>query len=380
MLKNNIFNSVKEFLLKNKLNGEKLVLAVSGGADSMVLLSVLRELGLNEIIVVHFDHQVRENSYKDFDLIQSYCNEFEIKLILKKLEFENMANFEAEARLLRYKELEQIRIECSASYIVTAHNMDDCVETILHKFLKGTFVTGLAGICAVDLERKLVRPLLGVKKAEVYEFAKSYGVEFNEDESNKDLKYDRNFLRHKIVPELEGRYVGFQNQLLEKASFYAELNSWILESASMMLADEKKYLDVFAVYEVESIVGVPSFLRFEWLQLKSGIDLSVARYLEFEKFLLTAQNGKSFRIGDYVIEKCFNYLVFVPVEFDFGQLFLEKSNYEIAGLDLNVNDYFYEMKIPSFLRSLISYELIKSDKIVFSVDIEKFVLNSDNIR
>jgi tRNA(Ile)-lysidine synthetase-like protein len=347
----NTIEVVKEKLRKYELLENKLVLAVSGGVDSMLMLAIISAIykGKESLLkVVHFDHQVRKDSYKDYDLIQQFCGQRNIECKCIKLEFESNSNFENRARDMRKEFLLKEKEEFGAEVVLLGHNADDALETIVHKFLKGTFVKGFAGIS--EFSEEFFRPLIDFNKKEIYKLAKEMKVDFNEYPTNSEISYDRNFLRNNLIPNISERYLGFENHLLEKADFYRELDVFLTKYVSDLSNKiSKKYLNEFLCFKVQDLLEVPNFIMYELLKQSTGGELSVSNFKEFLKFMLTAQNGKKFMCDGFMIEKSFDFLIFVPVKYALNMLVkVSEPNDNQCGAE-----DFYEHKIPVFMRDYL---------------------------
>lgn len=295
MKNSSLFKSIEaKFKAENWLD-KKLVLAVSGGLDSMCMLAIFLQLfadKIDNLYVVHFDHQVRLDSKLDFELIQKYLAETNFNpknLVLEKLSFESESNFEAEARFQRYKFLEQFRIDSGADYILTAHHLDDQVETVMLNFLKGSFVDGMAGLAELDLQRRLIRPLLPFKKQELLEFATSFSVLFITDETNFESKYVRNFLRNEIIPALESK-IGSLNSIARNAQFYSQLTEYLDVEVERFLAENLKDANLLSR---KALIEKPEFFRYKVYSAFLGqYKMSVSDFKELDDLVLNSTTGK----------------------------------------------------------------------------------------
>ena len=183
-------------LIKN----DKIIIAVSGGLDSITLLFLLEAINIFEIVVVHINHKIRVNSDSDEQFVKLLSKRMELKFISKSLNPKTISkgeSIEEWARKKRYEFLKESLKKTKSKKILTAHHANDQIETILINLSRGSGVLGLRGI---DKKNKyLLRPLLGFKKKEIIEFSKRVKFKFLEDETNKDLSIPRNFIRHKVV-------------------------------------------------------------------------------------------------------------------------------------------------------------------------------------
>lgn len=185
-------------------NGDTIIAAVSGGPDSVFLLEIIKKLPI-KIIIAHVNHSLRgEESKKDSDFVKSLCKTetFELKTAdINKLSKQLKKGLEETGRIIRYKFFDQLAKKHQASYILTAHHADDNLETIIFNLTRGATLKGLAGIKLVD--KNLLRPLLHTSKKEIIDYLKHHKIPFRKDKTNKNTDITRNFIRHKIVPQLK---------------------------------------------------------------------------------------------------------------------------------------------------------------------------------
>jgi tRNA(Ile)-lysidine synthase len=176
----------------------KYVVAVSGGVDSMVLLDLLRKLPDVEIVVAHFNHNIREDSIKDEILVSSKAMEYQLPF---EVGYGNLGSKSSEdqARKLRYEFLRQVRDKHEAGSIITAHHQDDLIETALINILRGT---GPRGLVSMILNTEVTRPLLEVSKRDILAYAAANNLGWNEDSTNANDIYLRNYLRNRILNKL----------------------------------------------------------------------------------------------------------------------------------------------------------------------------------
>ena len=184
--------------MKLQLKPGKYVLAVSGGVDSVVLLDLLsREPGL-DLVVAHFNHGIRPDAAQDEKLVKLAAQKYELPVELGYGRLEARAS-EDTARQARYKFLNQVKKDHGAAAVVTAHHQDDLIETALINILRGT---GPQGLIAISSNPDIIRPLLGVSKKEIYNYAKEHSLDWREDSTNQDTDYLRNYVRHNVLSKL----------------------------------------------------------------------------------------------------------------------------------------------------------------------------------
>jgi tRNA(Ile)-lysidine synthase len=191
-----------------------VVAAVSGGADSCALLAALVRLkssGSGEIVAAHFHHGLRGASADaDAAFVEQLGKNLGVKVIIGRREMESIPSqrgdgIEAAARAARYEFLLQTANDNGARYVATAHTADDQVETILHRIVRGTGIAGLAGIRRtrpLGDTVTLVRPLLDIKRSEVIDYLSARALAHRTDETNLELAFTRNRIRHELLPQL----------------------------------------------------------------------------------------------------------------------------------------------------------------------------------
>ena len=195
--------------ITKRIENKRVLVAVSGGVDSMVLLSCL--VDLREYVnfymeVIHINHNLRgTESNEDAKHVLNFCKNINVPCVIKSVDViknknENKQTLEQSARDLRYKEIYNYQESNKFDYIVIAHNSDDNAETVLMHICRGSGLKGASGIKEND---KILRPLLEYSKAEIIKYAKENNIKYREDSSNTDIKYVRNYIRHEILPRLE---------------------------------------------------------------------------------------------------------------------------------------------------------------------------------
>jgi len=179
----------------------RYVIAVSGGLDSVVLLHILRSAKDIDLVVAHFDHGIRNESEQDRLLVQSFAKEYGLPFVYDRAEL-GPGTSEAEAREARYEFLRNTQKASGAQAIITAHHQDDVLETAIINLMRGT---GRKGLTSLSSRSDVVRPLLNVSKDEIRDYAKSNKLDWNEDETNQDETYLRNYVRKQVLPRFDAK-------------------------------------------------------------------------------------------------------------------------------------------------------------------------------
>lgn len=241
-----ILNHLKLFLEDvfsgQQLNNPKLLVAFSGGLDSAVLLHGLHKLQAEvsfQLSAMHVHHGLSENADSWTKFCAETCAKLNIPLTVSKVEVDKKSGLgiEAAARIARYQSLSSVDID----FICLAHHQDDQAETLLLQLARGAGVKGLAGMARLDVERKLIRPLLCFSRNELEAYANQNLLHWVEDESNDDTQYDRNFMRQDILPLLSQRYPAIAQTLSRSARNLAD--------ASILL-DDLAHIDAIEALEM----------------------------------------------------------------------------------------------------------------------------------
>lgn len=195
--------AIKTNVSLNKLDKSKpIVLALSGGVDSMVLFDLLIKADFS-VIIAHVNHHKREQSTLEAKYIQEMGEKYKCKVIIHDY-FHEANNFQAEAHNMRYDFFYNVAKENNATAIITAHHAIDNFETIIMNIIKGSNLYGYGGIKESSLynDIPLIRPLINCSKDEIYDYATNNQITYFEDSSNKEDTYLRNRIRHHVYPLL----------------------------------------------------------------------------------------------------------------------------------------------------------------------------------
>ncbi len=190
-----------------------IVVAVSGGADSVALLRLLvacRRQAADRLIVAHFDHATRSlDSSRDARFVQRVAAELGLDSRCQRFAGASSLDNESSAREARYAFLRAVAGEVGARYLATGHTADDQAETILHHIIRGTGLAGLRGIPAtrtINESLTIKRPLLGFRRDELRSYLDTIGQPYCEDRTNTDLRYTRNRIRHQLIPFIHAQF------------------------------------------------------------------------------------------------------------------------------------------------------------------------------
>lgn len=211
--------------------GDTIVVGVSGGPDSMALLYILNEfknkMDLN-IICAHVNHNKRKESEQEKIDLENYCKKNNITFEYIKVTNWGDDNFHNEARSVRYNFFEELVYNYGAKYLMTAHQGDDLIETILMRIVRGSTLKGYSGFSRIvdKGDYKIIRPLITVTKDEILKFDEKNGIQYAIDESNNENHYTRNRYRHTVLPFLKQeepnihkKFLKFSETLLKNSNY-----------------------------------------------------------------------------------------------------------------------------------------------------------------
>lgn len=232
----------------------KLLLAVSGGMDSMVMLHLFSQSDF-EIVVAHCNFQLRgEDSDEDEKLVTESCATRGLKCVTKNF---NLAKehpkkgTQESARIARYQWFEELRSIHELDLVVTAHHENDQAETLIFNFLRGSGISGLSGMQV--LEGHLFRPLLDSSSAEIEHFQKENNITFREDSSNSSLKYTRNKIRHQLLPILGEFNPNIVSTLTRQAGIFKEAEQFLANAVDKEIAACTKLEDKEVWISIEKL-------------------------------------------------------------------------------------------------------------------------------
>lgn len=229
-------DSVQQFLQAalHPTKSSKLLLAYSGGLDSAVLLHILadaRQYLDFSLSVMHVHHGLSPNADDWADFCLAQCEKLEVPCEIMRVSVDTQSGLgvEAAARKARYQAL----ASAQADWICLAHHQNDQAETVLLQLARGAGVKGLSGMAAIDQNKGLLRPLLMQTRAELEAYASTHQITWVEDESNQQLDFKRNVIRHKVLPVLQEYYPAVTSTISRSASHQAEANELLNDLAQI---------------------------------------------------------------------------------------------------------------------------------------------------
>jgi tRNA(Ile)-lysidine synthase len=193
-----------------------ILVAVSGGPDSIALLYVLLNMGFS-LRIAHLNHCLREEAESDAKFVKEIANKLNLPITIgredvKKFAIKKRFSIEHAARIMRYSFLESVRKRFNMDKIAIGHTADDQLETLIQRIARGT---GLKGLTLIPPARgKIIRPLIEIERGEILEFLKRRNIPYITDRSNYDVTYTRNLVRYKIIPNIRSSFPDFVQRVV----------------------------------------------------------------------------------------------------------------------------------------------------------------------
>jgi tRNA(Ile)-lysidine synthase len=300
--------------------GSSIVVAVSGGVDSVALLDMLMVLKEEygwDIAIAHLDHKVRPSSADDAQMVADMARKYDAKYYLGQLGGDETR--EAGLRRARYDFLEAIRSGHQANWIVTAHHRDDRIETSIFNTIRGADRYGMTAMRPV--RGRIVRPLLPFRKGDLIAYAHAKGLPFVEDETNSDQSYSRNFVRHSLLPLASQYDTNFHDDYLKRLDKIEELNVSIEHGLEQIITyldrgskGDKLKLDRVGFAKLSPVIQLNLLVHIA-RQLCPGIGLSEVNLGEAQRYLLNAKTGTHKTIGGMLeLRRDYDVLVLLPIQ------------------------------------------------------------------
>ena len=298
IIEEKFLNTIKEHNLIN--SGDKIVIGVSGGPDSITLLTCMNKykdkLGC-EIIVAHVNHLIRKDSTDDEKYVEKICENSQIKFYKKRIEILKLAEeqkkgTEEVGRTERYKFFDEVAKEEGANKIAIAHNMNDNAETMLLNLIRGTGMNGLEGIQPVEY-KKYIRPLINCSRDEIEAYCDKYNLKPRIDSTNKENIYKRNIIRNKFIVELKELNPNIVETLSRTSKIIRAENEYIVKQA-------KKIFEEIAIYNKnQRELGKIEFEVKKFNTLDEVIKQKIV-FITIEKMLGSTRNIEKNNIDDVI--------------------------------------------------------------------------------
>ena len=359
----NLLKEFQQFVKQQNLfqPKDKLLLAVSGGVDSVVLCELCKQAGY-DFTIAHCNFQLRgEESNRDENFVKELGKKYEVEVFVKKFDTEKFAtenklSIQVSARELRYAWFNElladlkVRSKSSGSKIppwgsltrertkfrglLTAHHANDNIETLLMNFFKGTGISGLHGI--LPKQENIIRPLLFAKKEELSQFATENHLNFVEDSSNALDKYTRNYFRNRLIPDLQKVFPQVEDNLLNNMERFREIE--LLYNQSVQL-EKKKLLE-----QKGNEIHIPVLKLLKTAALNTVVYEVIKDYgftahqINEVVDLLKSETGKYISSATHRIIKNRNWLIIAPNKTTEAEnIFIEENDKHIIFQDGEIN-------------------------------------------
>jgi len=305
---------------------DSLLLAISGGIDSMVLLSIINNLKekLNlKLVIAHVDHQKRESSKDDRDFVEDVGNDYGIKVFIDYLKTEDIDNFHDYAHYARYDFFWKIAKANNINKIVLAHNQDDLAETVMMRLIRGSSFEGYRGILAkTDYKGiEIIRPMLEMSRNDIEVYQQANLIPYQTDPTNAEDDYTRNRFRHHLMPFLKTENPRFLDKI-SQFSYYQRLAYDLIEK------ETKKFLNIDEidnsfVLNIEKFKKIDKIIQIEVIKTivntitENSLELSLQNILDIIDLTNSYKPHLSFNINDKLfVKKSYEYLEFKTDELD----------------------------------------------------------------
>ena len=380
----------KQYIQKENLlqPTDRLLLAVSGGIDSVVLCELCKQAGYH-FVIAHCNFQLRgEESDRDEKFVRSLGEKYGVEVLVKKFDTKQIAidekkSIETTARDLRYQWFYEKIVERrpttddrqpksedrrlpTASFIVTGHHADDNIETVVMNFFRGTGISGIRGM--LPKQGKIVRPLLFARRAELEDFVANNQLQYVTDATNFENEYTRNFFRNQIIPLVKESFPEAEKNVLKNIHRFAEteqLYQQAIEQHTKKLLEKKGneiHIPVLKLLQVKPLHSV----LFEIIKQIGFTSHQVADAIS----LLQSETGKYIQSATHRIIKNRNWLIITPnqtteaqnilieeedskIHFEKGIIQIERrpiTSYQSSSVNLTAQLNAAEIKFPLLLR------------------------------
>lgn len=354
----NLLTRYRDFIASEDLFQKKdhLLIAVSGGLDSVVLCELTKQSGY-DFSIAHCNFQLRgEESERDEKFVRQLATHYGVEIFLKKFDTQeyaakNKRSIQLAARELRYAWFNEIinshKLQTTNYKLVTAHHANDNIETVMMNFFKGTGLSGLRGM--LPKQNNIIRPLLFATRQEIKQFAQQHQLQWVEDSSNADDHYTRNYFRHKVMPAIAEAYPQVESNLIANLQRFREIDllyrQHIYQIIKKLVVVKGNELHI-PILKLQKTTAAQTIL-FELMQPLGFTSKQPAEALS----LISSETGRYIASATHRIFRNRNWLIIAPlsnmeaqhiiigekgaVEFALGKLIIESAEAQTINDDLN---------------------------------------------
>lgn len=401
--------TIKDYGLLRK--GDRIIVAVSGGVDSTVLLTALNEikeiLGIADMACASFDHNIRRHSHEDVAFVGGLCKKLSVEFFQSSKDVisyarKNRLNLEEAARILRYGFLMETAGSFKASKIAVAHHLDDLSENFIMRLMSGSGSGSLSGFKPDS--GKIIRPLFNHTKTEILDFAKTNKIDYREDSTNSDTKILRNFVRLKIIPLIKERNISFAETIGTISEVLRKDDEYITQAAGSVYsnialcensgrkitfkAEDLKQLDNAILYRILKFSAQGASEGSEYINENFFTKKTIVYNKHFKSFInlihLNRPNSYFYITSFLAVRKEYDKIIieYAPMSSSFksGRMDFELPAPFLDGTGMTMDyGYNYSINKDDFLKNAEKYE-IKIREIGQSFYIARLKANPDVIR
>ena len=350
------------------LSGKKLLLATSGGLDSMVMAHLFKTLNF-DIALAHCNFQLRGNeSLEDQFFVQNYAEANDIPVFITQFDTQSFAidyklSIQVAARELRYNWFYELLEKENFDYILTAHHADDTIETFLIHLIRGSGLEGFTGIPAQN--ESVIRPLLAFSREEISNYAAANVVQWHEDSSNSSDKYLRNKVRHDIVPLLKELNPSFLTSFQNTQKYLNEAQVMVEDATIMIYQQVATEVNNEIHYNIDKLKILPNYKSYLYQWLK---EYGFSAWDDIYE-LVDSQSGKQVFSNDFRLLKDRNTLVLAPIT--------ENNSTEVYYIEENQNEVSFPIKLTISNQNFVSNTdnsiiFVDADKLKFPLQLKRF--------
>lgn len=365
----------EKYYQKNELfaKTDNILLTVSGGRDSVVMVHLFHQAKLN-FGIAHCNFKLRgKEADKDEKFVKDLAEKlnmpfYTVSFNTKEFAYENKISTQMAARELRYHWFEEIRTKNNYQFIATAHHKNDVAETLLINLTKGTGLSGLHGIASK--KDKIIRPLLCFNRNEIDNYVESNKIKCREDKSNEETKYVRNKIRHNVIPELEKINPSFIETIFNETQQFSELEQ-LLETKinedkkkCFTIQDENIEIDIQKLIELKPL---KTYLFYFLKPYGFNVDDVIDVINSFEK-----QSGKKFLSNTHQLIKNRNKLIISILKNIENKEFEVKTLKDFSLLPFNLNAKIVLKETLKSIKKDKNFAYLNADKINFPLSIRKW--------
>lgn len=358
----------------------KILVSVSGGPDSMVLLHLLLPIYKN-ISVFHLNHNLRKEAKDEYDFVKNFCKKNNIIFFgynkdIKKIAKKYKESIETTARKIRYETIEKLVKKHTIDYVFTGHHKDDLVETILLNLIRGTSITGIS---SMQFQKgKYIKPLIYYEKKEIVIFAKKNNINYQIDKSNFEKKYDRNKIRLDILPKIEKFNKDYKKNLI---SFYKNCIDIDIFLEKFLKNNINKFLNKGILQT--NFIKYDSFLQKEFIKrvirkIKGDIwGITKNNLKEICNFFINSNSGSIYKIWNINFINQNGKIIFIDKFKE--SLITKKTNLKdckCIKFKISNTNFTNQKEVDNFIQQNINQNYLVLD--ITNIDTNKLYLNQLN--